>query len=159
MIALAVRQRAVVVYMIVATRDGKDAFVDEGLLEARIEARRGRCFGVFPAGFDNVGRVAVFREGDVYERHIHVHMAIPVVARAALEILARGAEPVDLALFQPVVASEMAFVGAVGVGVEEVEGQRGVRGGFVCEDFEVVVSYAVDGGGAGDRDVVEEGFG
>ncbi len=41
----------------------------------------------------------------------------------------------------------MTFVGAVGVGVQEIECEGGVRRGFVGEDFEVVVAYPVDGCG------------
>ena len=58
-------------------------------------------------------------------------------------------EPVDLGFLEPVVAAELALVGGVAVRVEEVERHCGVARGAAREDLVVVVSDAVDAGGAG----------
>ena len=154
-----VGERAVVIYVIVAAAYGHHALVHERLLEAAVEAGCGGRFEGFPAGFDDVGCVAVFGERDMDECHIHAHMAGVVVQGGFLELFACRAEPVDLGFLQPVVAAEVALVGAVAVGVEEVERYGGgVLRGFVGEDFEVVVPHAVDGGFSRDAKAVWEGF-
>ena len=71
------------------------------------------------------------------------------VEGGVFELAGGGAEPVDLVLFDPVVAAELALVGRVGVGVEQVEGYGGVGAAVTAEDFDDVVAGAVDFGGAG----------
>ncbi len=68
-------------------------------------------------------------------------------------------EPVDLGLFEPVIAAILALIGAVAVRVEQVNCHGAVGGGAACEDFEVVVSYAFDVGGAGFGEGEGEGLG
>lgn len=92
------------------------------------------------------------------EGHVHVGVLVAGVGGAAFELLRRGVEPVELGFLEPVVAAELALVGAVAVRVEEIEGHGAVGGGAAGEDLEVVVSYAVDVGGAGFRDGKGEGL-
>ena len=109
--------------MIVSAADGQDALVDERVAEAAVEARRSGVFRLFASlRHGEFVNVAVFGEGNMDEGHVHVMVGVSYVFWRAFQFLRGGPEPVDLILFDPVVAPKLAFVGRVAVGVEHVEG-------------------------------------
>lgn len=154
------REAAVVVDVVVAAADSEDAFFDEGGCEAGVEAGGGGRFGVGTCAVGDEVEGAVFGEGDMDEGHVHVGVRVARVRWAVFELLGDGVEPVDLGLFEPVVAAELALVGAVAVRVEQVERHGGMGGSAAGEDFEVVVADAVDvrgaGGGKGEREGLDK---
>ena len=138
--------------MIVAAADGQDALINERVAESAVEAWRGRIFGLLACLWHGeLVDVAVFGKGNVDEGHVHVMMGVPYVFWRALQFLRSGSEPIDLILFDPVVAPELTLVGRVAVGIEHVEGYGGVRAATACENLDVVVPNAIDVFGANMR--------
>ena len=85
-------------------------------------------------------------------------MPTGVFAVLLLEALGRLLEPVDLAGFDPVVARVMALVRAVGMAIQEIDGEGRVVRGRLGQDFDVVVAHAVHILGAGNRKGVGQSF-
>lgn len=131
-------EATVVVRMVVAGAHDFDSLCDQGIPEARIEVWRRDALA--PLANYLVTLVSVLGKGNVDECHVHVDLR--VFAMAGFQALCCRAEPVDLIVFQPVVAVEVAFVWRVGVCVEEVEGEGCMCAGAWSLHFEDVVSDA-----------------
>lgn len=110
---------AIIVHVIVSAAYGEDVVVDEGVVEVRVVPRRGDGFPPVAAGDLVVFALRVLRERDVDERH--VHMDVAVFGVLLFEAFGCAGEPVDLGLFDPVVALIFLLVGGEGVRVEEVD--------------------------------------
>lgn len=96
--------------------------------------------------------VDVLRERNMNERH--VQMDVGVFLMLIFQRMRCGLEPIDLVVFDPVVA----LLALVAVGIEEVDGERRVPAAAGGENFDVVVPDAGDGAGAGLAERVGEGL-
>ena len=145
-------KRAVVVGVVVSTADGQDALVDERVAESAVEPWSGGVFGLFAClRYGELVDVAVFRKGNVDKGHVHVMVCVSCVFWRMFQALSGGPEPVNLILFDPVIAPKLSFVGRVAVGVEHVEGYGRMGAATAREYLYIVVSDTIDVFGANMR--------
>lgn len=84
----------------------------------------------------------------------NVHVAVCVLHMLRLEAGSSALEPADLTGLYPVVAREVALIGAVGVGIQEVDGEGGVVRCASGQNFHIVIPYAINVVGASHRERV-----
>lgn len=129
---------------LLSATDKEDALFLEGILEAGIESRR--CWSLVPLALEVFPAAPVLRQGDVDECQVHVNVRVFLVLPP--KALSGVLEPASLTRLDPVVTSELAFIGRIRVSIKEIEGKGRVRALAAVENFDYIVSDSVNVFGA-----------